>query len=85
MLTLRLNLNQSDFELKLLKNGRVIDFEKAKYYYVISDLLLSQLDRPLKKNRVDIKALKSYKILSGLGQDSTSYKIASAFVEGVKS
>jgi hypothetical protein len=46
--------------------------------------LISALDKLLKRNKLDVKTLKSYKIISNLGKNSTSYKIAAAFIEGLK-
>jgi len=46
--------------------------------------LISTLDKLLKRNRLDVEALKSYKIIDNLGKNSTSYKIAGAFIEGLK-
>jgi len=46
--------------------------------------LISALDKLLKRNRLDVRALKSYKIINDLGENSTSHKIAAAFIEGLK-
>ena len=85
IMTLQINLSQSDITLKLLKNKRTIDMESLKYYHDLSNVLITGLDKLLRRNNIDIKLLKSYKILSNLGRDSTSYKIASAFIGGSKS
>lgn len=81
---LQIMLTESQITLKVLRNRRAIDSELAKYYYDLSDVLISALDKLLKRNTIDIKSLKSYKIRGDLGTNSTSYKIASAFVEGLK-
>ncbi len=81
---LEIKLEQSELELKLLQNGATIDIAKAKYYHDLSEVLISCLDKLLIRTNIDIKSLKSYKILSNLGRDSTSYKIVAAFVEGLK-
>lgn len=61
-----------------------VDFETAKYYHDISDVLISSLDKLLLRANIDIKSLKGYKIEGDMGASSTSYKIVSAFVEGLK-
>jgi len=81
---LEIKLNQSEVELKLLKNRRTIDFITAKYYHDLSDVLITGLDKLLRRNKIDATALKSFKIRGNLGQDSTSYKIVSAFIEGLQ-
>ena len=110
---MNINLTQAELTLKLLKNRRVLDLYKSRYYHDLSDVLtplevadiikkgyikkggtviykelltglITSLDRLLKRNNIDTTALKSYKILSNTGRDSTSYKIAAAFLEGLK-
>ena len=84
IMVLEILLIESQAVLKLIKNKRVIDFETAKYYHDLSDVLISCLDKLLIRTSIDIKSLKGYKIQGNLGTDNTSYKIASAFVEGLK-
>ena len=81
---LEIKLDQSEVELKILKNRVAIDFEMVKYYHDLSDVLISTLDKLLKRNKIDVKSLKSYEIHGNLGKDSTSHKITSAFIEGLK-
>ena len=81
---LQIILTQSEVTLKLVKNGTTIDVVTIKYYHDLSDVLITGLDKFLERNKLDLKSLKSYKIRGDLGQDSTSYKIASAFVRGLQ-
>jgi tRNA A37 threonylcarbamoyladenosine modification protein TsaB len=81
---LAIELSQDTITLELSDKGRAVDIETAKYYHDIDDVLITSIDRLLKRNKIDIKSLKSYRILGNLGSDSTSYKIAQAFVEGLK-
>lgn len=83
-MVLEIKLGQLEVVLKVLKNRRAIDLQEAKYYHDLGGVLISGLDKLLGRNKIDTKSLKSYKIQSDLGQDSTSYKITSAFVEGLK-
>lgn len=77
-------LIQSDVTLKLVKNGRTLDLQSTKYYHDLSDMLITGLDKLLERNKIDTSSLKSFKIKGNLGQDSTSYKIASAFIAGLQ-
>ncbi|MBI2062734.1 MAG: hypothetical protein HYT61_00640 [Candidatus Yanofskybacteria bacterium] len=77
-------LRAEDFRLELQQDGRMLDLQTAKYYHDLSDVLITNLDKLLKRNNIDVKSLKSYKIHSDLGQDSTSYKIIAAFVAGIQ-
>ena len=83
-LELRLKIDKSEARLELVENKQVIDIEAAKYYHDLSGVLITILDKLLIRNNIDIKSLKSYKILGNLGSDSTSYKIAATFIEGLK-
>lgn len=81
---LEIKLGQSEVELKLLKNGVTVDMETAKYYHDLSEVLISSLDKLLKRNKLTPNMIKSHKLHSDLGADSTSYKIATVFVAGLK-
>ncbi|HEY4506941.1 MAG TPA: hypothetical protein VJH71_02150 [Candidatus Paceibacterota bacterium] len=79
-----LDLNPNQLTIRILKKRMPIDTEVAKYYHDLSNVLIMTIDKILKRNRLDLKAVKRYKILSNLGPDSTSHKIAQAFIEGLK-
>lgn len=86
MASLKLDLDVKQFIIKMaiLKNGRAIDIETAKYYYDLDGVLITLLDKLLKRNNIDTIALNSCKIRGNAGKNTTSYKIAAAFVEGLK-
>ncbi len=79
-----INLYSDNIKLEIKQNNRVLDFVSTKYYHDLSDVLITGLDSLLKRNNIDATAIKSFKIKENIGKDSTSYKIASAFVEGLK-
>jgi len=83
-MTLEIFVEQLQITMKLLKKSQTIDSESFSYYHDLSDLLISHLDSLLKRNNIDTLALKSFKIRENVGEDSTSYKIAAAFVEALK-
>jgi hypothetical protein len=79
-----INLNQNEFRLEIRQKGRVLDSETFSYYYDISEKLITSLDKLLKRNNIDATALNLFKIRGNTGKNSTSYKIAAAFVEGLR-
>jgi hypothetical protein len=64
--------------------GVGVDSETSLYYHDLSDVLITSLDKLLKRNNIDTTALKSFKIRGNTGKNSASYKIAAAFIEGLK-
>lgn len=81
---LAITLDQSGLRLELVKNGKVIDSETALYYHNLSDVLITLLDKLLKRNNIDATVLNSCKIQGNAGDNSTSYKMVAAFIEGLK-
>jgi hypothetical protein len=84
MMTLKVFIEQDQITLGLLKKERVIDSETALYYHDLSDVLITTLDKLLKRNNIDTTALNSFKMLGNVGKNSTSHKVAAAFLEGLK-
>lgn len=83
-MTLSVFIEQNLIKMGLVKKGRVLDSETALYYHDISEKLITSLDKLLKRNNIDTTALKSFKIQGNTGKNGTSYKIAAAFIEGLK-
>ena len=81
---LELILEQTQVNLSLLNDGKIIASEIFSYYHDLDDKLITRLDRLLKRNKIDVSSLKSYNILGGLGSEATSHKIAEAFIAGLK-
>ena len=67
----------------IIKKGHIKKGTTVIYKELLTGLITS-IDKLLKRTRIDATALKSFKIKGNLGQDSTSYKIAQAFIEGLK-
>ncbi len=86
MVSLKLDLDVKQFIIKMaiLKKSRVLDSETFSYYHDLSEKLITSLDKLLKRNNIDTTALKSFKIRGNTGKNGTSYKIAAAFIEGLR-
>ena len=83
-MSLILKLRDQLVTLQIREKTRVIDFVESKYYHDLDKVCITALDKLLKRNRISVKALKTYKIQGDFGPDSTSYKIAKAFIQGLK-
>lgn len=84
-MTLEITLGQDRAMLKLIKSGRVLDSEMFSYYHDLDDKLITCLDKLLRKHKIDITAIKDYKITGEASKNGTSGKIAQTVVEGLKS
>ncbi len=81
---LTINLENEKVKLELTRNGRFIDSAGFSYYHDLEDKLITNLDKLLKRNRISIHSIKSYKILGNQGQETTTHKIVEAVVCGLK-
>jgi hypothetical protein len=62
-----------------------VDSKTFTYYHDLDEKLITGIDKLLKKNKIDISSVKSYKIESNLDENSTSTKIVQAAIEALKS
>lgn len=82
---LAINLTEKDIKLSIKrKGGLTIDSESFSYYHDLEQKLIIYLDKLLKRNNIDVHSLKGYRILGNLGTETTSHKIAEAFVRGLE-
>lgn len=81
---LTVNLESERVKLELTRNGRLIDSAGFSYHHDLEDKLITGLDKLLKRNRVGLHRLKSYKISENIGENATSYKIVRVFIAGLK-
>jgi hypothetical protein len=77
-------LQPDEVELKLENIGAAIDAESFSYYHDLDQKLITHIDKLVKRNKIDISAVGSYKIQGNLGENSTSMRIAEAVIEGLK-
>jgi hypothetical protein len=82
---LKISLKQTEVTLELAQNTQTIDSETFPYYHDLDKVLIKGIDKLTKRNSIDIVAIKDYKIVEALGENSTSVKIAQTVVEALKS
>jgi len=71
-------------EVSAIKRKGFIKRGKTVIYGELLTGLITSLDKLLKRNNIDTTALNSFKIRGNTGKNSTSYKIAAAFIEGLR-
>lgn len=79
---IEIKLEADRVEFSLSPNG--IDSESFLYYHNLSDKLIIHLDKLLKRNKIGVRSIKSYKILGNMGSETTSRKIIEAFIHGLR-
>lgn len=85
VMKLIIQIEQSKFTVSLIKNGKSVDSQSFSYYHDLDEKLITGIDKILKRNKLDIAAIKDYKIVEDMGESSTSVRIAQAVIEGLKS
>ena len=83
-LTINFTENRGEVELKLLKGKKLIDALDFSFKGNLDDMLISSVDKILKKNRIETLSLKTIKIEGDVDKNSSAYKIAQTFIEAVK-
>lgn len=84
---LEITIGQTDASLVIREKagaGDFIDEESLSFYHDLDWKLLFYLDKLLVRNKMEVGQIKSYQIKSGLGEESTSLKIAQALVKGLE-
>ena len=71
-------------EIRLTKAGKLIDALDFSFHGNLDDLLISSVDKVLKKNRIETLSLKTVKVLGNIEKSSSAYKIARTFIEAIK-
>lgn len=83
-MTLIVKITKDEVALNLIQKGQMLDLKQTKYYHDLSEVLITALDRLARRTKISPTALKTFELHSDLGSDSTSYKIAAAFIEALK-
>lgn len=82
---LKILSDKAAISLFLISERKIIDKINFSFYHDLSEKLIINLDRILKRNRILKSSLKGFKIKGKIDKNSTSYKILSAFKKGLSS
>lgn len=81
---LRITLEKDFGFLEIGPGNQTIDSEKFLYYHDLDDKLISAIDKLLTRNSIDLADIVNFNIVSSMGPESSSHKIAEAFISGIK-
>lgn len=81
---LTINLDLSSASIEIIKNGQKLDDISFSYYHDLDDKLITFIDKIVKKNKIDISDIRSYKIQGITDKNSTSVRITESVVAGLK-
>ena len=76
--------NRGEVELKLKENGKLIDTLTFDFEANLDLVLISAVDKILKRNKIDTSSLKTVSVSGNIEKGSSAYKIAQTFIEAVK-
>ena len=71
-------------ELKLQEGKRLIDTLTFEFEANLDSVLISAVDKIIKRNRIETLSLKTVKVLGNVEKSSSAYKIAQTFIEAIK-
>ena len=71
-------------ELWLKRGGVLIDTLTFDFEANLDSVLISAVDKILKRNRIDTSSLKTVRVSGNVEKGSSAYKIAQTFVEAIK-
>lgn len=80
---LRILLDERGISLFLISRKGIIDKVIFSFYHDLSEKLIINIDRILKRNKILKSSLKQVEIKGKIDKNSTSYKILSAFKKGL--
>ena len=73
-----------EIEVRLVKGARVVDALDFSFHGNLDDLLISAVDKILKKNRIRALSLKTVRVDGDVDKNSSAYKIAATFTKAWK-
>ncbi|TSC91610.1 MAG: hypothetical protein CEN90_408 [Parcubacteria group bacterium Licking1014_17] len=77
-------LYKNNIRLELEKNGVVIDCKDLPYYHDLPDVLITSLDKLLKENSIDMKAITLCKIRERGDAGITARRLVQIFADALK-
>jgi len=75
---------RGEVELKLQEGKRLIDTLTFEFEANLDSVLISAVDKIIKRNRIETLSLKTVKVLGNVEKSSSAYKIAQTFIEAIK-
>ena len=75
---------RGEVELKLLNGKRLIDTLTFEFESNLDSVLISAVDKILKRNRIETLSLKTIKTAGEVDKFSSANKIAETFIEATK-
>lgn len=75
---------RGEVELKLMGGKKCIDSLTFDFEANLDSVLISAVDKILKRNRIDTLSLKTVKVAGEVDKFSSAYKIAQTFIEAIK-
>ena len=76
--------NIGKITLELKQGKKWIDALDFSFHGNLDDLLISSVDKVLKKNRIEASSLKTIKVEGNVDKNSSAFKIAFTFVQAWK-
>ncbi len=76
--------DKKEIELKLLKNKEVLDMLTIKLDIHLDTLLVTSIDKILKRNRIDTLSLSDVRVAGSVEPSSVAYLVAKAIAEALK-
>ena len=76
---------RGEVELKLQDGKRLIDTLTFEFEANLDSVLISAVDKIMKRNRIEALTLKTIKVSGKVDKGSSAYKIAQTFIEALKS
>ena len=75
---------RGEVELKLQDGKRLIDTLTFEFEANLDSVLISAVDKIMKRNRIETLSLKTVKVAGNIEKSSSAYKIAETFIEATK-
>jgi len=76
---------RGEVELELREGKKLIDTLTFGFEANLDSVLISAVDKILKRNRIDTSSLKTVKVGGNVEKGSSAYKITQTFIEAIKS
>src|SRR3990167_8573189 len=75
---------RGEVELKLLNGKRLIDTLTFEFEANLDSVLISAVDKIMKRNRIETLSLKTVKVAGEVDKFSSVHKIVQTFIEAIK-